>query len=165
VAYAWTLFHVRSRAIRRSASTLLVILKPLGVTARRAWLSRIGLPRSASANVNENASSSVAAPVRRPKLSATAYIDDSDTFAECLERALARSGAKVIEHRPDDCDAAWPSAAHHHCPPHRRAKAGRRERSELWVAELPEGGAPQGKGEVWAIWKHLGPEWHHAEAI
>ncbi len=36
-----------------------------------------------------------------PKLAVTAYVSDADDFAARLDRALARSHPKVIEHRPE----------------------------------------------------------------
>jgi hypothetical protein len=41
----------------------------------------------------------LALPFESPKLAVTAHVAHADTFAERLERALARSAVKVIEHR------------------------------------------------------------------
>jgi len=35
-------------------------------------------------------------------LAVTAYVADTDDFAAKLERALTRSGVKVIDHRPNE---------------------------------------------------------------
>jgi hypothetical protein len=43
-----------------------------------------------------------AAPYCHPKLTATAFLNDSEAFAERLERALNRSGVRVINHRADE---------------------------------------------------------------
>ena len=43
-----------------------------------------------------------AAPYCHPKLTATAFLYDSEAFAERLERALNRSGVRVINHRADE---------------------------------------------------------------
>jgi hypothetical protein len=46
----------------------------------------------------------LAIPFESPKLAVIAQVADDGSFAERLERALARSGVKVIEHRPEDRD-------------------------------------------------------------
>jgi hypothetical protein len=45
-----------------------------------------------------------ALPYEYPRLAVIGHIGDDGSFAERLERALARSGVKVIEHRPNETD-------------------------------------------------------------
>jgi hypothetical protein len=42
----------------------------------------------------------LALPFESSKLAVTAHIGEDGTFAERLDRALMRSGVRVIEHRP-----------------------------------------------------------------
>jgi hypothetical protein len=46
----------------------------------------------------------LALPFESPKLAVIGHIGEDGSFAERLERALARSGVKVIEHRPNETD-------------------------------------------------------------
>jgi hypothetical protein len=46
----------------------------------------------------------LALPFEAPKLAVTAYVADTEDFGARLERALARSGVKVVQHRPNEAD-------------------------------------------------------------
>jgi hypothetical protein len=47
---------------------------------------------------------SIAIHFEHPKLAVIGHVGEDGSFAERLERALTRSGVKVIEHRPERND-------------------------------------------------------------